>query len=392
LTYKSGFPKLPSNESKFLSKKSYNFLQFITEKIERMMLRAKSEEIKITLKNGKRKFLSLMTLIMLLFIHAQPSWSQTGLVKNSANPSYYSWIQTSYNAASSEESLLMQAGVFTEDINLNKDIVTSLRGGYNEGFTSDSGFTVINGKVTISSGTVTMSNVKISTLAPAANSLRDDFNASVINASVWQVAGWSEHGGQTGAARCYAKDGFLTMEFLNDTAYFNAHGLYLSSAIQTWGTFLYGRWEARLKPSNVPGVLNSFYTIDWGAGSGTKQEIDIEFLTKSFGIGSGQVHYAVHAEGKTSFNTNPDVDLLFNPSADFHIYGFDITPTEIRWTVDGNVKETYVYSEHSPSGVTINAPYQLKLNAWSKVDWIGGPPAAGTVCTYLIDWIKFTPM
>jgi hypothetical protein len=223
---------------------------------------------------------------MLLFINAQPSWSQTGLVKNSANPSYYSWIQTSYNAASSEESLLMQAGVFTEDINLNKDIVTSLRGGYNEGFTSDSGFTVINGKVTISSGTVTMSNVKISTLAPAANSLRDDFNASVIDASVWQVAGWAEHGGQTGAARCYAKDGFLTMEFLNDAAYYAAHGLYLSSAIQTWGTFLYGRWEARLKPSNVPGVLNSFYTIDWGAGSGTKQEIDIEFLTKSFGIGS----------------------------------------------------------------------------------------------------------
>lgn len=163
---------------------------------------------------------------------------------------------------------------------------------------------------------------------------------------------------------------------------------YLSAAIQTRETFLYGRWEARLKPSSVAGVLNSFYTIDWGTGDGTKQEIDIEFLTFAFGEGAGKVHYAVHAEGHTSMNTNPDIDLNFNPSDDFHVYGFEITPEHIEWFVDDEVIHTYAYSEND---ITIDAPYQLKLNVWSAVHWVNGPPPVDTDCVYQIDWIKFYP-
>jgi len=220
-------------------------------------------------------------------------------------------------------------------------------------------------------------------------SFRDDFNGTTIDETVWQVATWSEHGGQTGKERCYAKDGFLSMLFINN------NGTYLTSAIQTRKEFLYGRWEARLKPSSVPGVLNSFYTIDWdnitttNAGDdGTKQEIDIEFLTFAFGNGKGKVHFAVHASGLESFNTNPDVDLNFDPSADFHIWGFEITPDHIEWFVDDIQLLTYKYNEHD---VAITAPYQLKLNCWSSSSWINGPPASGIECLYLIDWIRFIP-
>ena len=125
--------------------------------------------------------------------------------------------------------------------------------------------------------------------------------------------------------------------------YESATGANLGAAIQTWNTFLYGRWEARLKPSSIKGVLNSMYTIDWGNGNGTKQEIDIEFLTFAFGAGTGKVHYAVHAAGLTSTDTNPDIVLNFNPSDDFHVYGYEITPTHIAWIVDGNVLYTYTY-------------------------------------------------
>ncbi|HQK17855.1 MAG TPA: glycoside hydrolase family 16 protein [Polyangiaceae bacterium] len=220
-------------------------------------------------------------------------------------------------------------------------------------------------------------------------SFRDDFDGTEIDSAVWQVATWNEHGGKTGKERCYVQNGHLVLEFVYDTAYYQANGLFLSSAIQTRETFLYGKWEARLKPAEQPGILNSFYTIDWGDGSGTKEEIDIEFLTKSFKGSTGQVHYAVHAAGKSSFDTNPDVPLAFNPSADFHIYGFEITPTEIRWTVDGVVMKEYTYVDPYPF---ITSPYQLKLNAWSQMaGWVGGPPAANTVCKYYIDWIQFTP-
>jgi hypothetical protein len=210
----------------------------------------------------------------------------------------------------------------------------------------------------------------------------EDFDAP-LDPGRWQVASWVEHGGQTGPERCYAQDGLLHMIFVNDST-----AGYLSAALQTRSTFLYGRWEARLKPSSVPGVLNSLYTIDWGDGSGTKQEIDIEFLTFAFGENSGKVHFAVHAEGRESSDTNPDIELGFNPSDDFHVYGFEITPEQIRWFADERVLWTYTYSGNP---ITIDSPYQLKLNVWSAQHWIQGPPEADTPCVYLIDWIRFYP-
>jgi beta-glucanase (GH16 family) len=220
--------------------------------------------------------------------------------------------------------------------------------------------------------------------------LFDDFDSSQINNSRWQVATWSEHGGQTGKERCYVKDGFLNMVFIN-----SSNNGFLSAAIQTREEFLYGRWEARLKPSSVPGVLNSFYTIDWdntadniSSSDGTKQEIDIEFLTFAFGKDTGKVHCAVHEQNKKSFETNPDVPVSFNPSDDFHVWGFDITPEKIEWFVDSKILKTYTYRDSFPS---VTTPYQLKLNVWSAKNWINGPPQADVEAVYLIDWIRFTP-
>ncbi len=214
----------------------------------------------------------------------------------------------------------------------------------------------------------------------------DDFNADAVNDEIWQVATWWEHGGKTGRDRCYTKDGYLNMEFINDSS----SGSFLGSAIQTWDTFLYGRWEARLKPSSVSGVLNSMYTIDWGDGNGTKQEIDIEFLTYYFSDNAGKVHYAVHAEGLSSYNTNPDVELDFNPSENFHIWGFEITPEYIEWFVDDQVLLRYTYND-TGNEIRISSPYQLKFNFWSSSHWVMGPPEKDKRCLYLIDWIRFYP-
>ncbi len=204
-----------------------------------------------------------------------------------------------------------------------------------------------------------------------------------LNSAIWQVAGWQEHGGQTSPERCFTKDGYLNMIFINDPSLTPA---FRSAALQTKQSFLYGLWETRLKPTSVPGILNSFYTIDWNDGNGTKQEIDIEFLTYTFGPGKGKIHFAVHASGLTSFNLNPDIELGFNPSDDFHVYGYDITPERIQWKVDGKVLYTYTYAGND---ITINSPYQLKLNVWSATGWVNGPPPANTTATYQIDWIKF---
>ena len=217
---------------------------------------------------------------------------------------------------------------------------------------------------------------------------REDFDGAAIDESVWTVGTWEEHGGQLSPERCYVKDGYLNLLLINDD------GKYLSSAIQSNQEFLYGRWEARLKPSSVPGVLNSFYTIDWDnkatstPNDGTKQEIDIEFLTFAFKNNKGKVHVAVHAQGFESFDSNPDIEIDFDPSADFHIWGFEITSEYIEWFVDGKTLYVYKYNE---GNIKIDYPYVLKLNHWTQEEWILGPPETGVVCRYLIDWIQFTP-
>ncbi len=218
----------------------------------------------------------------------------------------------------------------------------------------------------------------------------DDFNDDELDASKWQIATWREHGGQTGTERCYVSDGYMNLVFINDS-----ESGFLSSAVQTQDEFLFGKWEAKLKPSNVSGILNSMYTIDWNdtndetsGSNGTKEEIDIEFLTYSFGNSSGEVHFAVHAENRTSFNTNPDVELDFNPSDDFHIWSINITPTFIEWSVDDIVLLKYIYNEND---VSITSPYQMKFNSWSDSGWVNGPPVSNVECIYQIDWIRFTP-
>jgi beta-glucanase (GH16 family) len=228
-----------------------------------------------------------------------------------------------------------------------------------------------------------MLSCKVDEISPESQ-FEDNFNDEQVDESVWQIGTWVEHGGQTGRERCYLENGCLNLVFINDSE----EG-FLSSAIQTREEFLYGRWEARLKPSSVSGVLNSMYTIDWDDGNGTKQEIDIEFLTYTFDNDSGKVHFAVHAEGLESYNTNPDIELDFNPSEDFHICGFDITPEQIRWFVDDKVLLIYNYSEHD---IVIDSEYQLKFNFWSSEHWINGPPEENTECIYQIDWIRFYPL
>ena len=95
-------------------------------------------------------------------------------------------------------------------------------------------------------------------LRPSRASFFDDFNEAELDSSVWEVADWVEHGGQTSPERCYPQDSNLKMAFINDWQ----EG-YLSAALQTREEFLYGRSEARIKPSSVPGVINSMSAINW---------------------------------------------------------------------------------------------------------------------------------
>jgi hypothetical protein len=74
---------------------------------------------------------------------------------------FYPSIQAAYSSAETDESILIQAMEFIEDLTLASDIHVALRGGYYCEFSENTGMTVINGSLTIKGGTATIENVTI---------------------------------------------------------------------------------------------------------------------------------------------------------------------------------------------------------------------------------------
>jgi hypothetical protein len=75
---------------------------------------------------------------------------------------YYSTIQSAYNTADNGQAVMIQAMEFNENLNLDRDVVVTLKGGYECGFASNPGLTTITGSMTIGgNGTVTVERLII---------------------------------------------------------------------------------------------------------------------------------------------------------------------------------------------------------------------------------------
>ena len=138
---------------------------------------------------------------------------------------------------------------------------------------------------------------------------------------------------------------------------------YTSAMLKSYAAGTYGYYEARLKASPVfPGVCPSFWmysTIDdriLPAGEVRYSEIDVVELTQRGDRVAGNERIADHNLHAILSNGRPGIPgrdwrrpndkrysdaqateyrLPFDPAADFHTYGCEVSPEEIVWFVDG---------------------------------------------------------
>jgi beta-glucanase (GH16 family) len=146
-----------------------------------------------------------------------------------------------------------------------------------------------------------------------------------------------------------------------------------------------------------PGVY-SFYWIARGKnGTYGPGEIDIEFVTAGtlgnadkWDEDEGYVWFAVHPNDALHEHT-----LGFNPTADFHRYGFLWTPDQVTWTVDGNpvYTDVRVPSELSGPRIETGTPGgpdhgSIVMNAWIGNENWGGkmPPSEEKTAVYDYVW------
>lgn len=196
----------------------------------------------------------------------------------------------------------------------------------------------------------------------------------------WRRAAWLQNHTTMGIDRAYPEDGLMKF-------FVEAGSPYLGGSIQSKYTYGYGRWEARLKPSNVAGVVNAFFAMNLNGSDidGIIKEVDIEFTPYTFSEDGGEVHIALHAQGASNLIVE-DISLDFNPSSDFHIWSFEILPDRIRWAVDG--VQLYEYEYNGNHYMDMTNGYQLLLNAWTNDDhWVQGPPDERAEMQ--VDWVKF---
>ena len=156
-------------------------------------------------------------------------------------------------------------------------------------------------------------------------------------------------------------------------------------------SFLYGRFEMKIKAAQGSGQLSTFFLYRNGSETATTlwQEIDIEIFGKDSNIFQSNVIVEA-VEGKKQMT-----EILHKTpkslSADFHIYTLEWTPDSICWFLDNSLLRT-----EKINAKRCNAAMSMRLNHWAAdiVSWVG--PFDKTVLPQYqyVDWIqysKFTP-
>ncbi len=167
---------------------------------------------------------------------------------------------------------------------------------------------------------------------------------------------------------------------------------YAGAAILSKETFSYGRYEVRLKSAKGSGIVSAFFLRASRKTSGGTlvHELDFEFMGKSDRL----LHMACHrgldapAQGKKHKKSKKNVQLPFDPSADFHTYALEYTPKGIVWFADG--QEIWRLGEDVASEF-FGVDMDIRCNIWTPniKAWAGTVESDRLPVQYEIDYISY---
>lgn len=145
---------------------------------------------------------------------------------------------------------------------------------------------------------------------------------------------------------------------------------YKGAEIYSSDSYLYGRYEIRMRVANASGVLSTFFTYKNGSEVGNTfwEEIDIEVFGKNnatewqSNIILGSARPTIHTEQTHSANSSL--------GDDYHTYVIEWTPDYVAWYLDG-VEVRRIIGTSTVTSLT-NAQ-SLRFNIWSSesVSWVG---------------------
>lgn len=167
---------------------------------------------------------------------------------------------------------------------------------------------------------------------------------------------------------------------------------YSSARLKTNASFsqAYGKFEARLKMPKGKGIWPAFWMMGDNiakVGWPNCGELDImEFL----GHETQKLHGTVHGPGYSGGGgISGSLDTGLDLSADFHVYGMEWEPEEIRFTFDGKVYQTVRPNDIGSNDWAYDHPHFFILNLAVGGNWPGNPNENTTFPQrYTIDYIR----
>ncbi len=136
---------------------------------------------------------------------------------------------------------------------------------------------------------------------------------------------------------------------------------YTAASICSKDQYLYGKFEANIKASNVPGVVTGFFLHR----NSPRQEIDVEIagnrpdlllVNVFFNPGSEDASFDYGCRGTPSY-----INLGFDASEASHHYAIEWSSNEIRWFVDSKLVHRRVVWNPTPIP---HLPMTLHVNNW----------------------------
>lgn len=134
-----------------------------------------------------------------------------------------------------------------------------------------------------------------------------------------------------------------------------------AAAVSSRGTFLFGRFEATLQATNVPGLVTGFFLHR----DSPRQEIDVEITGNCPDRLLVNVFYNPGSEGAKfdyGYRGSPvSIPLGFDASKALHRFAIEWEPCEIRWFVDGELVHRRATWDPTPIP---HLPMTLHVNTW----------------------------
>jgi beta-glucanase (GH16 family) len=189
---------------------------------------------------------------------------------------------------------------------------------------------------------------------------RDDFNT--LDPGRWEVAEhtFEENYADFSTANAVTEEGFLKLGVRVKPAGSTGKP-YSAAEVRTWATFACGKFLVRSRVAPAFGVVSTFFGFhdffqnaaaeDWNEiviESSAPSRIDCVYTRENPSLPGGK-------DRVPSTETVP-----FDATADFHVYGLEWTPTEVRYLVDGAA----ALSLPAEIAADLNRPKRIVMSAY----------------------------